>query len=600
MKRKVIALFVLLSLSICYSRNMQIPIHFENSPTTIELYNIKGQRVFSQEFSRYTGVPFSISNNLANQVYIMRIRNGANVSTRKFTPNHRIQFTGSFNNIRIRQANSISSELQQQKNVRSTEAEKTGIDSMTNIFFINGIWNTESNAERNLERVEAAYIGALSSEKFPGEYKFSLVYNETHGFWEDLFEVENLLKREIAALRIYYESDEVEKVELPVHLLAIAEPEDFIEVFRDNLNDRIETAKGTDNEKTVIDDVALMIQQVEEFLKDINDRMKRLAEILARPISYLMGKLTSFFTPAPTQRSLRAANNIDDNIVKILASLKETVYGSLNNKERVIVIPHSQGNLYANLLIDDISPEFLPHIAVLNIAPPSTRTSMYDSAGWYFTNHDDWVIDIARWKYDNVDILPGMFNDFFSTGEVPSDWKRHSFWESYFHPGWVSRTEIDKEIFKQCTALSFWKDEEEDSTEYYVTVDFTSPVGTMTTIEILKNNGEYVLVGNYFHGAYENWSGGSLAYTIKLSNLALKNENLIRVSFDCGWLSNEWFRDNCYNNTYDGFFHGNCMLYAFLSPFEYSTTNFRSLSAASIFIYSIDPNDICRPWQHQF
>jgi hypothetical protein len=57
MKRKIIILFVLFSLSVCHSRNMQIPIKFENSPTTIELYNIKGQKVFSKEYSIYNEVP---------------------------------------------------------------------------------------------------------------------------------------------------------------------------------------------------------------------------------------------------------------------------------------------------------------------------------------------------------------------------------------------------------------------------------------------------------------------------------------------------------------------------------------------------------------
>jgi len=76
MKIKIFILFVLLSLSICYSRQIQIPIHNENSPTTIELYNLRGQRILSREFTHYTRASFSLSDNfLANQVYIIRVRN---------------------------------------------------------------------------------------------------------------------------------------------------------------------------------------------------------------------------------------------------------------------------------------------------------------------------------------------------------------------------------------------------------------------------------------------------------------------------------------------------------------------------------------------
>jgi len=87
MKRKIFTLFILLLLSICYSQHIQIPIQFVNSPTTIELYNLKGQKVFTKEFSRYGGVPFSLSNNLSNQVYIMRVKNANVEFTRKFMPN---------------------------------------------------------------------------------------------------------------------------------------------------------------------------------------------------------------------------------------------------------------------------------------------------------------------------------------------------------------------------------------------------------------------------------------------------------------------------------------------------------------------------------
>jgi len=173
MRNKIIIFFVLLSLSVCYSRNMQIPIHFENSPTTIELYDMRGRRILKREFSNYTSAPFSLSNNLANQIYIMRVINGRNVITRKFTPNHRLQFT--FGTTRLNNfANNANRPIGITRSNKTTEPK---IDSITNIVFINGIWNTPDGAERNLERIRFAYEDTL--KHFPGKYRFTLGYNET-------------------------------------------------------------------------------------------------------------------------------------------------------------------------------------------------------------------------------------------------------------------------------------------------------------------------------------------------------------------------------------------------------------------------------------
>ena len=76
MRKRIITLFVFLLLtSICYAQQIQIPISSVSSPTTIEVYNIRGQRILSREFTHYTRAPFSLSGNLATQIYIMRVRN---------------------------------------------------------------------------------------------------------------------------------------------------------------------------------------------------------------------------------------------------------------------------------------------------------------------------------------------------------------------------------------------------------------------------------------------------------------------------------------------------------------------------------------------
>jgi len=72
MRKSMITLFIfLLFVSICYSQQIQIPISSVSSPTTIEVYNLRGQRILSREFTHYTRAPFSLSSNLATQIYIM-------------------------------------------------------------------------------------------------------------------------------------------------------------------------------------------------------------------------------------------------------------------------------------------------------------------------------------------------------------------------------------------------------------------------------------------------------------------------------------------------------------------------------------------------
>ena len=361
MKRKIIILFVLLLLNVSYSRQIQIPIHFENSPTTIELYNIKGQRVFSQEFSRYTGVPFPLSNNLSNQVYVMRVKNGASEFTRKFTPNHKIQFTGSWSNIGRKQLrNEDSDNVLSESNSSSIEPLEPVYNYATNVIFINGVWNTRDEANENRRRIERAYNSSLLADpKYKGEYKFTLGYNHTRG-----------------------------------------KPDDIVEA----------------------------ISQIIDMDFSTNSKEK-----------------------------------------ETLDSLKKITDKSFENRERVVILSHSQGNIYADKLFESFSIQQKSHTAVLNIATPTTKPT---TGRWYFTSHNDRIINATRIL--NSRILPGLFNDVL-LGEDPRDSYFHNFWESYFSPNLASRASINSEFFYQCSNLPFWEigGEKEifyDSTEYRIQI----------------------------------------------------------------------------------------------------------------------------------
>ncbi|MCL1947343.1 MAG: T9SS type A sorting domain-containing protein [Chitinivibrionia bacterium] len=472
MKRKISLLSVFLLSSIAYSWQIQVPIHSVNSSTTIELYNVKGQKIFSKEFSRYDDIPFSLSNNLSNQIYIMRVKNGNGDFTRKFMPNYKIKFTGTFANTDVRQLRSLESvedsvllqnlyppyEKQNQNALRSSQAESSARDSVTNIIFINGIWNKREKAETNYKRIRDAYEKELSDRNFPGKYKFTLGYNKKHGKVGDLAEVIFQLLRNAGA------SDEFITENSQEWLPLIVSADDYVEALR-------------------LADSLFIDGNVAEKIRI------KVSEIIL---------------------NLRAETVVDFHN-ETATELKKIIDNSFNKKERVIIISHSQGNIYANALVQELSTEKLLHTAVLNVAPPTTRAS----TGWWWTNNNDAIINLARSTF-NGGILLGHDNP-IAFGKKPRDKDNHQFWESYFYQGLASRAAIDARFFTQCDKLPFWANEE-DKNEYYFIVKYYDGAAT-TKIELSLNNGDYVTVGTYV--------GYNLTPndTVKVSNVEFRYEN---------------------------------------------------------------------------
>ena len=397
MKKITIILFILFLLGVCHSRQMQIPIQFVNSPTTIELYNLKGQRILKREFSSYSTAPISLSNNLANQIYIMRVINGNRVSSHKFMPNTQIRFVGNFVNTNNASTNETARnpQIQLQNLLRSAPLG----DSITNIIFINGMMNTEEAARINLRHIRNAYEDILSTHMFPGDYIFRLGFNETRGRIGDAAEI------------LFQWETEFGQSPSPLQWLApIISEEYYEEAMGFSANNRNITTNTRDNVRKFIDRVA--------------ETMRRLD----------IETVTKYH--AQTTNYMRA---IIDN--------------SFENNHRVIIIAHSQGNLYANELIahyrQNDTDYHLNRAAVLNIAPPTASPS----TSWWFTNRLDWTIIGVRARFWNT--LPGFDNWVINSNDDPREWSQHSFWESYFHPDLRSRQLIDSVFFKYAKELPF-------------------------------------------------------------------------------------------------------------------------------------------------
>ena len=113
----------------------------------------------------------------------------------------------------------------------------------------------------------------------------------------------------------------------------------------------------------------------------------------------------------------------------------------LQGGERVIVVAHSQGNLFVNSAVQEVSsrrPPCADSIAVVGVATPASRLA--NQASEHVTAKDDVVINFARVVFPGV--LRGNVNN-DTGGRADRDHLNHSFYESYFAEGLPSRARID-------------------------------------------------------------------------------------------------------------------------------------------------------------
>lgn len=125
----------------------------------------------------------------------------------------------------------------------------------------------------------------------------------------------------------------------------------------------------------------------------------------------------------------------------IVATHVECYLRNLREGKRVVVVAHSQGNLYTNDVVDAVAeamPEGGASIAVVGVATPAA--SIAGDRSDYVTAKDDVVINLLRSFASvlegNVDNDPGVFRD-------RRDFWNHAFGRSYFAAGLESRAMID-------------------------------------------------------------------------------------------------------------------------------------------------------------
>lgn len=250
----------------------------------------------------------------------------------------------------------------------------------TEIYFVNGVWNTLAQARDGRNLLESAYRQTLESQYPEQKFEFKLAYNYSAG-----------------------------KVR------------DVIEVIGQKLNE----INDPDANKLTASQYFNLYMTAKKF--------DEIVPLGARPITttieeYLAGRVTD-------------AVNASSHIQKYQTDLQEG--------KRVLLIAHSQGNLFANQAVSALMDTYGSSIGMIGVASPAAI--VYNNSS-YYTAHDDRVIDALRIIHNvlpsNIENDPGFFND-------PRDFSNHQFKESYFASGLASRTYIDADVNSYMANLQF-------------------------------------------------------------------------------------------------------------------------------------------------
>ncbi len=103
----------------------------------------------------------------------------------------------------------------------------------------------------------------------------------------------------------------------------------------------------------------------------------------------------------------------------------------LSEGNKVVLVAHSQGNLFANIAYPGIDPEYIDSFGIVSIGNPDNYVA---DDGPYTTLTEDIVIGIVPFS------LPANVNNFF--GINWHDWSGHKFADSYMAPGREAEAKI--------------------------------------------------------------------------------------------------------------------------------------------------------------
>lgn len=271
------------------------------------------------------------------------------------------------------------------------------LKNSTKVYYINGIDNEESYALKMLREIRKAYANKLAKEYPLDSISYELAYNETYNSFKKYggihHDYDELKKQKWHEQQIYFE-----------------------------------------NKSRCINCDAYEYWYQHKLFSDVT---KNIDEINERCIP-----------PAP---------NPTETIHKTFSKHITMYKNDLDHGKRIILIAHSQGNLYANMALRKLRPKYTKNIGMIGLG--SVAGYQYSNT-FYFTSLDDAVVNLFRgepykaefdWSTFTLTVipykvLPGNIKNYKIWGSLGERSNFHNFYTGYFRNKIPSRAKVDEKM----------------------------------------------------------------------------------------------------------------------------------------------------------
>ncbi|WP_028108893.1 YfaP family protein [Ferrimonas futtsuensis] len=268
----------------------------------------------------------------------------------------------------------------------------------TQVYFANGINTKYADALIASDTLRREYKGPLEALEENSAYQFFPAYNLSQGFTTDVIQVFQQKMHEDPDGSIAYMVYDMLQAGLT--------------------NDAIRQTVAI----AVTDGYLLAAALTDELLDELADTMAQIS--------------------ADAMKDLNRVNDLHSGLYA----------DAMLNGKRVLIVAHSQGNLFTNTSVArviDMLPNHRQSIGYFGVASPAAETV---NGASYVTADDDRVIQLLRVTETvlpaNIDNDPGVLNDH-------RDFLNHGFLESYLDGRLKSRERIDSGILQLANSLEY-------------------------------------------------------------------------------------------------------------------------------------------------
>lgn len=305
------------------------------------------------------------------------------------------------------------------------------ISGETTVGFFNGVWNSEQDAENSLHKIAESFFSAESENG--EEYEFEVFYNRTQSKVADLYET--------FTQRLF----ELYDIDLRNHW----------EIYWESINGNTSSSPTIpSSSETIANSDAWVAKSFEEWREEVY----RLAGLSQRP-----------------------------ETLADMAAHATRVKTLLLEKKQLLLIAHSQGNLFVNRAYETALAQADGNsVKVIHIAPASVQLK-----GPYVLASKDMVINMLRLVESNYGPVPPS-NFTLEWSDLKRDFSGHELMATYLEPQVASYNMLAEHIQ---TAIDNLTPPESDANQGFFTVTLTWNGLSDIDLNIVEPDGNHV----YYH-----------------------------------------------------------------------------------------------------